>query len=86
MKYSLEFLCWVNRCLYPEDLIKDLVKEGMDELEAKLMIGSKTKLNILDIYQDYCLNDDSIRYSVESFLESMERKWNAPSKTPKNFI
>jgi hypothetical protein len=75
MKYSLEFLCWVNRCLFPDDLVNSLVKHGLNENTARLIVMSKRKLDILDLYQDYCLDDEEIRYPFEEFLREMAEQW-----------
>jgi len=35
----LEFYSWVDRCLFPDDLIEDLTNLGMDKFTARMVIG-----------------------------------------------
>jgi hypothetical protein len=75
MRYSLEFLCWVNRCLFPGDFVDDLIKHGMDRSKASFIVGSMKNLNILDFYQNYCLNDGEASWIIRAVLKDMMKRY-----------
>ena len=70
---NLEFLCWVNRCLFPDDFEKELVKLGMGKIEAFLMVDPYRhgkNLCIVEFYQEWCLGkDDTTKHIIDVWLE-----------------
>ena len=77
MKYSLDFLCWVNRCLYPYDFINELVEQGIDKIEATIMVNSygNKPLDILKIYQDWAIVDSEWKRIIETYLNKLLKEY-----------
>lgn len=76
MKYSLDFLCWVNRCLLPGDFMNELLELGIDPaLTMSYVCIIKQGKGILDVYQEYISSEES-RKHVEAYLDMMLTKWN----------
>lgn len=78
MNFDMEFLCWVNRCLFPGDFCEELIELGMPENDARFItIPYRRKpLCILEFYQEVCLHNEDNRIYVDKWLDMMLQKWN----------
>ena len=77
MKYSMEFLCWVNRCLFPSDFETDLLSLGFDAGVAFIMARDlKNHRSITQLYQDYGLTDGIAKDALDAYLQRMQAIWN----------
>lgn len=71
----LDFLAWVNRCLFPTDFEEELIRLGVDKTVAfglRLVVTSernRTK-GIVDVYQD-CISSESDKAALGLYLEHM---------------
>ncbi len=83
----LDFLAWVDRCMFPVDLASDFRKLGMDkptwaicEMNFKEQ-QHDGKFEIIRLYQAYCvgtkITKDSIGYYLKLWLADMYEKWNS---------
>jgi hypothetical protein len=81
--YTLDQLAWFNRCLFPDDFAGELRDiGGMDADEAsflKLIFRSHVKaagkgLNILDIYQEFAINNTETQLCIARVLEDFFKK------------
>jgi hypothetical protein len=78
MTYSLEFLCWVNRCLFPGDFERELIEEiGVRENVARglAVVLDENDRNILNVYQGYGLKQNEYKDALDKYLEYMHEKW-----------
>lgn len=78
-KYSLDFLCWINRCLFKNDFYKELINLGIDQsivvgLTGTLFLNGKEP-NIVSLFQEHCLNEGDYRDAVLIFLSTNLTKW-----------
>lgn len=74
---DMEFLCWVNRCLFSGDLEYELVELGMDEDDARFV--SKSARCVVELYQDYCVGPggEEFKAYVDRWLEMRREKWES---------
>jgi len=87
----LDFICWVDRCLFPVDLSKDLQELGFEkqyaiyyEIEWKHYVQEGNLLSISRLYQNYCITRDDkelektdVGYWLKLYLEQQYKKWQA---------
>jgi len=76
--YSLEFLCWINRCLFPKDFKRDLIDLGVDNMVAYTLSTTleRHSRDILVLYQAYGLHEGEYKDAVDTYLAHMLNKWN----------
>ena len=81
MKYSLEFLAWVNRCLFPDDFERDLIELGVGPFMAMAYaeLVRRQGKDILGVYQTYISSKESQEH-IEMYLQMMMDKWNSYKK------
>ena len=75
--WSLEFLCWIDRCLFPDDFEKDLIELGGSRYVA-FMMGDRLKRDrcgFVRLYQEYALHDMETERLLISYLDMMYTKW-----------
>jgi hypothetical protein len=85
----LDFLAWVDRCLFPVDLAEELIELGLEkptgvyyEIEWK---QQKDRLeggwNIVRLYQNYCVGRETeadgkdVGHYLKLWLEQMHENW-----------
>lgn len=77
-KYSLEFLTWVDRCLFKDDFCKELVNiVGDEDIVFAVKFSSrwqKQTANICGFYQDY-INSQEATAALEKYLQFKEREY-----------
>jgi hypothetical protein len=81
----LDFLCWVNRCLFPADLRDDLIRLGMPLEDAvylyvtafKERMEQRGEIDILWLYQSYCITskDDTMKTYINKYVDEQYEKW-----------
>ena len=81
----MEFLCWVDRCLFPQDLMEELVAHcGSTHEEAKEIAllffswkgtDSKEGKNLSWAYSNYCLEPGRYKEIINSYLKWQYGKW-----------
>lgn len=71
--YSLDFLCWVNRCLFRDDFMRELQDLGV-RFSLAFALSSSEKLDVLSIYQEY-INDDDAKQAIETYLQSKLKQY-----------
>lgn len=84
----MEFLTWVNRCLFIEDLKDDLIVLGCEKtLAVYMMVQMKhddMKCEIMYLYQNYCLHkdltDEDYGYWLQKYLDQQFIKWESYKK------
>jgi len=79
---DMEFLCWVNRCLFPVDFQRELVELGMNEADAFILSRSKSARCILELYQEWCVGTggEEFKVYVDKWIEMMREKWEGLRK------
>lgn len=97
----MEFVCWIDRCLFPIDLVNDLIEMGMAKssgfmYKSDFKHKAKTKeITISSLYQDYCvqsphlykpLTDDMFGYWLQLWLDKMYIKWQGYTKLDKMYV
>ena len=77
--FDMEFLCWVNRCMFCDDFGEELIELGMPRTDALLMTlpYRRKRLCILEFYQEYCINNEEAKLYVDKWLDMMLEKWNS---------
>lgn len=76
--YSLAFLCWVNRCLYPDTTADELREFGISDADYAMIKMRSGPFDILEIYQDYCVGSgkgSTLHKGIDAWLEMMHDKW-----------
>ncbi len=85
----LEFLAWVDRCIFPVNLARDFRKLGMDKptwVMCEMTFKEKQrngKFEIIRLYQAYCVGSrtkvtkGTIGYYLKLWLADMYRKWSS---------
>lgn len=74
----LDFLAWVNRCLFPSDFEDELISLGVDKTVAfglRLVVTSERNRvkGIVDVYQD-CITSEEDKAALGLYLEYMADK------------
>lgn len=78
--YSLEFMAWVDRCLFPGDFQEELMELGVDRIDAMLYASVvKQGKGIVGVYQELIM-DEEARNHIEQYLQMMLAKWNTYHK------
>lgn len=73
-EYGLDFLCWVNRCVFFKgDLYKELL---LLEIPSHIAVTLSNSNDILRMWQEYGLNDDEWRASIIKYLDYYKAKWD----------
>ncbi len=90
---DLEFLAWVDQCMFPVDLAKDFRELGMDKPTWVICEMSfkeqqrEGRFEIIKLYQAYCvgtkITEDSIGYYLQLWLAKMYTKWHSYQHQPK---
>lgn len=88
----MEFVCWVDRCLFPHDLIDEMVDLGMDKRRGAVYKSEMTHKNnirpitISGLYQSYCvdrqseLGEEDFGYWLKLWLDKMYVIWQGYKK------
>ena len=89
----MEFICWVDRCMFPVDLADDLKDLGLDkikatfyEIEWKMMNQVDNKFTITRLYQNYCVGnhtktpEGSLGFYLKIWLENRYEEWQGYKK------
>lgn len=88
----LDFIAWVDRCMFPVDLANDLQELGLDrntalyfEIQWKQMNMEDNQFKIMRIWQSYCLgdkannnkNNKNMGFYLKIWLENMHKTWES---------
>lgn len=74
--YTLDQLAWYNRCLFPDNLYRDILEVGGDEgmaMDARNYVKRNPKAGILGLYQEYITDKefiDVLEKLVYNFINS----------------
>ena len=82
MEYSLEFLCWCNRCLFEEDFERELRELGVPFNVYYAISASEIWRKhpcVLGIYQNF-INNEGVKNALELWLTMMKKKWDVSKK------
>lgn len=82
----IDFLCWVDKGIFPNHLANDLEKLGMDKVilafhlnEWKLSDNTEHNFKILRLYQIYCVGGEvekgNIGYYLKKWLDKQYIQW-----------
>lgn len=84
----MEFICWVDRCMFPVDLVNDLVELGFDEGKAMFyevdwiaQNQEDHQFKISRLYQNYCVGkhtstvEGSVGFYLKKWLEDRYVTW-----------
>lgn len=74
--YSLSQLALFNRCLFPDDIYKDMLEVGASESDACIArdyLKRNTNVGVLGLYQEYISDDTFISY-LEAVVEKFFKK------------
>jgi len=83
----MDFLCWVNLCLFPDDFSQNLKELGMQPaLAAYMKVELRhypEKCNVFWLWQNYCINNkwqredpECFGYYVKKYLDQEYVRWN----------
>lgn len=75
---DLDFLCWVNRCLFPGNFYEELQELGVEEeicLNLYMHVRFHPDKGICKIWQEFCCYENEYRQALESFIEMRKRKY-----------
>ncbi len=79
MNYSLDFLAWINRCMFPHDFADELKELGLNEIDWISMRTIPPKeCNILRVWQNYCVGEwknKDIAKAINKYLTKMYKQW-----------
>ena len=86
----LEFLCWINRILFPVDFARDLKELGLNEavslyyeIEWKQQVSDGKVLDILTLYQNFCVGievseeDGDVGYYIQKWVDNKYQSWQS---------
>lgn len=71
--YSLSQMALFNRCLFPDDIYKDMIEVGASESDASIArdyVKRNPNAGVLGLYQEYICDDTFI-----SYLEAVVQKF-----------
>jgi len=83
----LEFLAWVDQCMFPVDLADDFREMGMElpasvfyEISFKEM-NHNGRFKIVYLYQTYCITSkiekNNVGDCLQRWLDCMHKKWKS---------
>lgn len=88
----LDFIAWIDRCMFPVDLSNDLQELGLNkntalyfELEWIRQNSEPHQFKIMRIWQAYCLGDKAndsddgknMGFYLKIWLENMHKTWES---------
>ncbi len=82
---TLEFYSWLDRCLFPDDLFKDLTELGMDKFLARMVVNDlfrSKKLTIIKCFEYFGNDKENLKILSEyiqnekNIYDSAEEKIN----------
>lgn len=82
--YTIDFLCWVNRCLFPGDFEREIIGLGYNEALAYGLAHSESFGNIIDMYQAYGLKDTEYKGALDKYLIIMKHDYDKYNKSKQN--
>lgn len=72
--YSLDFLCWINLCLFRDDFLRELESIGVSRDTALRLAYFSDDLDILKLYKEN-VNDTEAKEAISLYLSYMLSKW-----------
>lgn len=66
--FSLEMLAWFDQCLFPDDFRKDLIRHGLNEIEAQIFSQyTCVKVGIVATYRCF-INEERMRNILDKLV------------------
>lgn len=79
--YSIQFLCWIDRCLFPVNLRNELIALGVEEGISILMsdflshrVRANNAASIVTLYQEF-IDSEGVCKELDVYLAARHQDW-----------